>query len=149
MATEQKPDDFFESDNLVEHKFMSSWDSIIKFYDGSPMRGFLGEQLADLMVKLVTSMQDEGYNRCLRAGQSLYQLILSRSREHGYLGRCYLCFLPKFDIYEINAKMKTIQGLQVTYRVDGNICEEFTESEIAVTSKIRNLLQRLSEQPID
>ncbi|MBD2169635.1 hypothetical protein H6G04_35395 [Calothrix membranacea FACHB-236] len=144
-----KPDNFSESDNLVEQKFMSSWDSIIKFYDGSRMRGFLGEQLADLMVKLVTSMQDQGYNRCLRAGQSLHRLVLSRSPEHGYLGRCHLCFTPEFDIYAINAKMKTIYGLQVTYQVDDNICEEFTQSEIVLTSKIQNLLQRLSEQPIN
>jgi hypothetical protein len=143
-----KPTDFSESDNSIEHKFMSSWNLIIKFYNGDPMREFLGEQLADLMVKFVTSMQNEGYNRCLRAGQSLHRLVLSRSREHGYLGRCYLCFSPEFDVYSINAKAKTIHGLYVTYEVDDNICEEFTQSEISLTSKIQNLLQRLSEQPI-
>lgn len=144
-----KSANFSQPNNPVEDDFASSWNSIIKFYDGNPMRAFLGDALAALMVKLVNSMREEGYNRCCRAGQATHQLILSRSREHGYLGQCYICFSPEYDSYEINGKIKTVQALQVTYQVDGNICEEFVENEIALTNRIRNLLQRLSQQPIN
>ncbi|BAZ49384.1 hypothetical protein NIES4103_19960 [Nostoc sp. NIES-4103] len=144
-----QPANFSESNDPVEYDFARSWNFIIKFYDGSSMRAFLGDTLADLMVKLVSSMCEEGYNRYCRAGQATHQLILSRSREHGYLGRCYICFSPEYDSYEINGKIKTVQALQVTYQVDGNICEEFAENEIALTNRIRNLLQRLSQQPIN
>jgi hypothetical protein len=100
------------------------------------------------MIQLVRTMARDGYDQCLRAGQSLHQLILSRSREHGYLGRCYLCFLPEYGSYEIKGKMKIVQALKVTYYSDGILSKEFEEDEIALTPRIQSLLQSLSEQPI-
>lgn len=138
----------YEPFGSVESQFRKSWDSITEFYDGTSMRTFLGDPLANLMIQLIKTMSQEGYNHCLRAGQALHQLILSRSREHGYLGGCYLCFLPEYDSYEINGERKIVQALKVTYYVDGILAEELEEDEIALTSRIQSLLQRLSEQPI-
>jgi hypothetical protein len=56
--------------------------------------------------------------------------------------------LPEYDSYEIHGKKKIIQALKVTYYVDGILSEKFEEDEIALTDRIRGLLQRLSEQPI-
>lgn len=136
----------YESDASVESQFRKSWDSITEIYDN--MRPFLGEPLANLMIQLVKTMAQEGYSQCLRAGHSMHHLILSRSREHGYLGGCYLRFSPEYGSYEINGEKKIVQALQVTYYVEGALTEEFEEDEIALTSKIQSFLQRLSEQPI-
>ncbi|HEY9664426.1 MAG TPA: hypothetical protein V6C65_38770 [Allocoleopsis sp.] len=138
----------YETDDLVESQFRRSWDSITEFYDGSPMRTFLGDPLANLMIQLVKTMSQAGYSQCLRAGQAMHQLILSRSREHGYLGGCYLCFSPEYGSYEVNGKKKIVQALKVTYYAEGVLTEEFEEDEIALTLRIQSFLQRLSEQPI-
>lgn len=138
----------YEPHDSIQSRFKRSWDLIVEFYDGSPMRTFLGDPLANLMIQLVKAMSQEGYDQCLRAGQSHHHLILWRSQDYGHLGRCYLCFSPEYGSYEINSKRKIVQGLKVTYYIDGILAEEFEEDEVALTVRIQSLLQRLSEQPI-
>ncbi|MDX2099331.1 MAG: hypothetical protein SFW36_16255 [Leptolyngbyaceae cyanobacterium bins.59] len=144
-----QPSQFHEPDQRTQDKFVKSWDLIVDFYDGSSMRTFLGNNLADLMVQFVKSMQSEGYNRSLRAGQVMHHLVLSRSREHGSLGRCHLSFDPEYGTYEVNGQRKTVQALRVSYRVDGRILDDFAEDDIVFTDRIRTLLQTLSAQPLE
>jgi hypothetical protein len=112
------------------------------------MRTFLGDPLANLMIQLVKAMSEEGYSQCLRAGQAMHHLILSRSLEHGYIDKGYVCFSPEYDSYELNGEKKVIQALKVSYYIEGVLTEEFEQDEIALTSRIHSLLQRLSAQPI-
>lgn len=132
----------------IEEDFLESWDRIRTFYDGASMRLFLGNDLADLMVQLVDEIQGAGYSLCLRAGQAMHELILSRSRSHGTLGQQYIRFRGEFGRYRVNGVEKTCQGLLVSYYANDTIVEEFEEESIALTNRIQALLQRLSEQPL-
>ena len=132
----------------TEREFIKSWINIKAFYDRPDMRLFLGHELADLMIKLIDEMQAAGYNKCLRAGQALHELILSRSQEHGKLWPYYICFQPEYGISRIDGDEKTYQSLKVSYHVKSAIAEEFEEDAIAFTSRIERLLKKLSEQPI-
>jgi hypothetical protein len=135
--------DFYERGNPIEGEFIKSWDSIERFYEGN--RIYYGDELTSRMLELVNSIRAEGYDRHLHAGQAHYQLILSRSQDR----RCYLCCLGKYESYQVNGEQKTIQGLKVSYYVNGKLSEEFEEDEIALNSKIRKILQQLLEQPMN
>ena len=135
--------DLYEHGNLLEQEFVESWERVVSFYEGQRM--FLEDRLIDLMIEFIESMKSEGFNRYLRAGQAHFFLILSRSKEHGYYGRGYLSFLPEYVTDEANDQQKIIESLKVSYEVDGILVEEFEENKIALTGRIRNLLQKLSQ----
>lgn len=69
--------DYYEKGNPVEGEFIESWDSIERFY--ADMKYPILPQILNLIGK----MRQKGYDKSLRAGQSLWTLILSRSRRHG------------------------------------------------------------------
>jgi hypothetical protein len=68
--------------NELEASFAESWGWVERFYREEllplPSWQWLGG-----IVPLIGELKARGYDRSLRAGQSLYVLILSRSREHG------------------------------------------------------------------
>ncbi|WP_156090671.1 hypothetical protein [Planktothrix paucivesiculata] len=138
--------DFYEKGNLFEGEVLESWNSIENFYESN--RICLGNELTDLMIKFIKSMRQEGYDRYLRAGQSVYYLNLSRSRKHGYLGS-YISFWGEYDSFHGYNGYKEIQCLRVTYSVECKTVEEFEEDEIILTPRIRNLLHQLAKQPIN
>ncbi len=135
--------DSYEHGNLLEQEFVESWERVVSFYEGQRM--FLEDRLIDLMIEFIESMKSEGFNRYLRAGQAHCFLILSRSKEHGYYGRGYLSFLPEYVTDEANDQQKIIESLKVSYKVDEILVEEFEENKIALTGRIRNLLEKLSQ----
>ena len=69
--------DYYESGNPIEGEFIQSWDSIEEFYSEDWCT------FSDSVLAMLRAMRDGGYDRQLRAGQSLSSLGLSRSRRHG------------------------------------------------------------------
>jgi len=136
--------DFYERGNLIEGEFLGSWDRIERFYESPSMY----QKLSHPMIELVKPIRKEGYDCKLRAGTSMWNLCLSRSRSYGNMGLYSLVFQVEYDNLEINGEQKKSQSLRVVYLDNGAIAEEFVEKEIALTDRIRNLLQKLSEQPI-
>jgi hypothetical protein len=70
---------FYEEGRPVEGEFLVSWDSIEAFYR---------EQGTDAAVAaralpLIQALRAAGFDRTLRAGQSMYTMMVSRSRRHG------------------------------------------------------------------
>ncbi len=68
-------------DPALEADFAASWERMIAFYDDflkDAAWGWLA-RMRDLVVRL----RDAGYNRTLRAGQSMTTFMVSRSRDHG------------------------------------------------------------------
>jgi len=137
--------DFYEQGNPIEGEFLQSWDFIERFYESQSK--FYGESV-NPMIELVKSIRKEGYDRKLRAGQSMMYLCLSRSRSHGNMGKSHIVFRSRYEAVAPKGKRKSSQRLRVTYCAKGAIAEEFVEKEIALTDRIRKVLQKLSEQPI-
>lgn len=90
---------------------------------------------------LIQEMRAMGYDKKLRAGHSLFTLILSRSRLYGYVG-----IIPQpiicFDIIP--------EGVKVRYlNPDDRISEvEFVFPEVKLNDEIIVLLHKLSVHPI-
>jgi len=67
----------FEQGNPIVDEFIESWNSIERFYDE------IAFPSAPQIRTLIATLRDRGYDRSLRAGQSLWMLVVSRSRHHG------------------------------------------------------------------
>ncbi|TWU28987.1 DsbA family protein [Novipirellula artificiosorum] len=74
--------DYYEQGRPVEGEFLQSWDEMLNEFYGLPAELVEGH-FAVNACRLLTAMRSRGYDRRLRAGQSLWTLILSRSRRHG------------------------------------------------------------------
>jgi hypothetical protein len=69
-------------DPALEAQLVASWDMIIRFYE----RDFLGDpawQWLTPLRDLILQLREAGYDRSLRAGQSMTSFVVSRSRTHG------------------------------------------------------------------
>jgi hypothetical protein len=75
--------DYYENGNPVEGEFMQSWDRIAQFYDSNkfPPRHLVLPS-KDFVLPFIAELRRAGYDRKLRAGQSMWTLVLSRSRRH-------------------------------------------------------------------
>jgi hypothetical protein len=69
--------DYYEAGRPIEGEFIQSWDWMAKFYED------MDRPFATQAMEFMGEMRAKGYNKTLRAGQSMWSLILSRSRRHG------------------------------------------------------------------
>lgn len=69
--------DYYENGRPIEGEFLQSWTGIEQFY-----RQQWCETWHDVRA-MIRAMRECGYDRVVRAGQSMSSLILSRSRRHG------------------------------------------------------------------
>jgi hypothetical protein len=136
-----KAADFYEQGNPIAGEFIESWDSVQRMYEYEANSGLYDKSVP--MLELFKSMRKEGYDQKLRAGKERIYLYLSRTRSHGKNGKSHIVF-STYNIVQPKGKQKSSQRLRVTYRVKGAIAEEFVEKEIALTDRIRHLLQNLS-----
>lgn len=139
--------DFYEKNNLIEGEFLQSWNSIKNFYENN--RIFLGNELTDLMIELIHSLRKAGYDRYLRAGQSLYYLNLSRSQNPGSLGSYYISFWGDYYQDKVQGEQRNIQSLRVDYFINNAVYQQFEEDQIRLTPRIRRILNHLVEQPLN
>lgn len=117
----------YENGNGVEGEFIESWNSIIRFY-----KGIEGDYINDVL-SFISNLRSKGFDKTLRAGQSLYTFILSKSRRHGLAeNQKYLAFSFQKD--------KMI--------IRNNKNEEMSFNKIELNSEIENLLNTLNQQSI-
>lgn len=120
----------YEEGHGVEGEFLSTWDAMERFYRE------LHFSDGDEILALIRGIREAGYDRKLRAGHSLYRLIMSRSRRHSlrkeqpYLG---------FDFGD--GKMTIYPDFDGQDKVPG--------AAILLTPQILNYLEKLCEKPID
>jgi hypothetical protein len=69
--------DFYAEERPIEGEFLQSWDKIEEFYK---REGWRGQRNA---ASFVAALRHAGYDHTLRAGQSMFTLMVSRSRRHG------------------------------------------------------------------
>jgi len=122
--------DFYEKGNPVEGEFIESWDQTEGVYEGSrfPPRS--------QVLPFIAQLRRAGYDRKLRAGQSIWSLIVSRSRR---------------------PRLRPDQPL-VSFQFRENSMEVFSRNEaeerifelpIAMSETVERVLQNLTARPID
>lgn len=117
----------------IQEYFKQRWLRTEKFYTPT----FSDDQWKIPIVTLLQDLRERGYYKQLHAGQSLYDLILSRSKVHNLRGG-----KPNIRfIFSQDGKMK------VTYN---NIDEKivFEEDKVEITPQLEEVLNKLLQQPI-
>ena len=121
---------WFEKGAPLEGEFLKSWDDIGKFFNESnlPIR-------SDIML-LIKTMREKGFDKTLRAGTSLYRLILSRSRRHG-LRPDQPDVMFSFEYMNSIMKVNTWEN------------EEFIFNAVTYTNDLERILKKLEQQSVD
>ncbi len=119
-----------EEGRPVEGEFLTSWDRIERFFDDPQFPP--SRRVLDLIV----SVRRAGYDKSLRAGQSLYCLVVSRSRRHG-LRHDQPCVAFVFDE----------EGMEVHCHIDGE--ERFSLPRIEFSPEVEAVLTQLAAKEID
>ncbi|QDU41291.1 hypothetical protein Mal4_56570 [Maioricimonas rarisocia] len=125
--------DYYEAGQPYEGECVMSWDAIEEFFDDERL------PWADDVKQLVSAMRTHGYDRTLRAGQSLWSLVLSRSRRHG-LRIDQPCIAFRFHR----------SGMTVSNALEDRRNPITTEhAEIQLTADVDTLLKQLEARPVD
>jgi hypothetical protein len=124
--------DYYERGAPIEGEFIHSWDRIEEFYNTDHF-SFRGR-----VLPLLRQLRDEGYARKLRAGQSMWTFILSRSRRNclrATQSRIEFRFSPNDDTMDV-----TVNNGTQAYAL---------RTTIALSEPLRAALLRLLDCPID
>jgi hypothetical protein len=122
--------DYYERGNPIEGEFIKSWDSIDRFYNGMHF------PFVPKVRALIARMRERGYDKSLRAGQSLWSLIVSRSRRHGLReDQPMIAFCFRND------------GMDIYTCIDEE--KKVASPEIEFTPEVDVLLKRLEAKAID
>lgn len=122
--------DYYEAGRPIEGEFLMSWNSIERFYDEKDFPP------KEQVLELIAEMRKRGYDRTLRAGQSMYSFVLSRSRRHGlHQHQARLIFSFKENGMEINARFESDTSHSIP--------------QTALLPEVEALLQRLVEVEVD
>lgn len=122
----------------IEKEFSYSWDRIEIFYTDF-ITNYPGWEWLQPIHGLIAELRKQGYDKQLRAGQGLFNFILSRSRKHG-LRHGQACL-------EIHLHSKG--GMLVSYFEGLETKIEIEVDRVGLTSEVDQLLLRLLSQPID
>jgi hypothetical protein len=103
-----------DKDDPLEREFIQSWDQVQRFYKTD-----YDSRLKFIVLLFIAALRRAGYDRKLRAGLSMYNLVLSRSRCCG-LRRDQPCIGFGFqgvtmDMSSIDEKgqIKTVSGIPI------------------------------------
>ncbi len=120
--------DAYENGHPIEGEFLQSWDFIESFCDD------MKYDFAPDIRQFIAQMRASGYGKTLRAGQSMWTLILSRSRRHGLGGN------QSFVSFDFHSR-----GMSVSS--DLNLVKK--NYSVGLTPEIDALLKKLEAQAIN
>ncbi len=125
--------DYYEAGTPVEGEFIKSWDEMEEFYDDTRC------PFAVDVKSFIRAIRTKGYDRTLRAGQSLWSLILSRSRRHGMREEqpCIQFWFREDGMDVLNYIENHRKGMKIVY------------GQIVFTPEIDALLSQLQSASID
>ncbi|MES2592562.1 MAG: hypothetical protein V4608_11810 [Bacteroidota bacterium] len=122
--------EYYEKGNGIEGEFILSWDNIENFY-----RELELDKKPEIL-HLIKQMREKGFERTLRAGQSLYTFILSRSRRHG-LRENQDSISFSFNYIKSAMEVQTRKGQKMAF------------DKIEYNDTIENLLKTIELESID
>lgn len=122
--------DFYEKGNPVEGEFLKSWNQTEGVYEGSrfPPRA--------LVLPFIAALRRAGYDKKLRAGQSIWSLIVSRSRR------------PQLRPEQPVVSFQFHENTMEVYARDQQE-ERLRDIPIAMSDTVERVLRSLTERPID
>ncbi|MFP5229158.1 MAG: hypothetical protein ACLGXA_16200 [Acidobacteriota bacterium] len=122
--------DFYEKGNPVEGEFIESWDQMEGVYEGSrfPPR--------TLVLPFIAELRRAGYDRKLRAGQSIWSLVVSRSRRPR--------LRPEQPVVSFDFREHSME----VYARDRKE-ERLHDIPIAMSDTVDQVLRHLTEHPVD
>ncbi len=129
--------DYYEAGNPIEGEFLMSWQSVDQFYDNP-----LFTSGKDVKA-LIATMRSKGFDRTLRAGTSLWTLIVSRSRRHG-LQRGQ----PSIQFWFLEKGMDIYNFMEEKPSMDNEPVPQIQLPEIKYCNEIEDLLNQLQSKPI-
>jgi hypothetical protein len=121
----------YEAGNPVEGEFLTSWDDVVRFYED------VKQPLARDALAFLARLRESGFDRTLRAGQSMFTLVVSRSRRHG-LRHEQASIAFDFRPGQI-AVCACLDGERETLAVAG----------VHLPPELIELLERLESKPVD
>lgn len=122
--------EYYDKGNGIEGEFILSWDGIEDFYRELEL------DKKNEILKLIKQFREKGFEKTLRAGQSLYTLVLSRSRRHGLrANQDSVSF--SFNFIESAMEVRTRKGQKITF------------DKIEYNDTIENLLKTIELESID
>ena len=136
----------------IEQEFISSWVRIEMFY----AKGNFVQK--GNILNMISQMRQHGYDKTLRAGQGMYDFILSRSKQHGLRleqPRIVFNFTDWHYAWQYAEALSTLgkpHSYPTTidiYLGNMNSEEKFTISEIKFTPTLDIILKQLASFPID
>jgi len=122
--------EFYENGNGIEGEFILSWDTIETFY----REGDLDTKAE--VLRLIALMRAKGFDRTLRAGQSLYTLVVSRSRRHG-LRQNQSSVSFSFNFIKCAMEVRASKGEKIEF------------DKIEYNDIIENLLMTIQQENVD
>jgi hypothetical protein len=125
-----KLSEYYERGNGIIGEFILSWDFIEDFYRDSDL-----DKKSEIL-SLIQLMREKGFDRIFRAGQSLYTLVLSRSRRHG-LQKSQGRILFSFDFIASAMEIRSKNGERIAFE------------RIEYNDTIENILKELESENID
>jgi hypothetical protein len=121
----------------IEKEFSASWNHIQAFYE--ELINKHGWDWLNPILNLIDQLRACGFDRKLRAGQSMWRFWLSRSKKHGL--RDNQPFL-EIDVHP-DASMN------VVYWDSVGVVAETTVERVELTPELEGLLAQLAAQPLD
>ena len=122
---------YYERGEGIKGEFIESWNNIEKFY--SRFDDHFKTKM--LVIDLIRELRQKGFDERLRAGQSLYHFILSRSRRHGLIsGQIFLKLVfntEKNDMF-----------------VRDSVGQQILSGEIEFSTKLETILNNISKEEI-
>jgi len=118
----------YENGNGIEGEFIESWNSITTFYEQ------INEDYINDVLSFISDLRSKGFDKTLRAGQSLYTFILSKSRRHGLTE---------------NQKHLTFSFQKDKMIIRDNKDEEMSFNKIELNSEVESLINSLNQQIIE
>lgn len=121
------------NDDEIQEIFMERWLKMEQFF--SPHLS--GDEWKIPVLKFLQDLRELGYDKKLRAGQSLYNFIVSRSIHHGL----------KKEQPRIRFIFNRKGGMSIRCWIKGETIT-FEQDSIELTPQLQDLLDKLVEEPI-
>lgn len=152
----------------VEKEFIESWNQV---ENNISKNNIFPPNIENSILELIKEMRSRGFDKTLRAGQSMYDFILSRASKHGLSNEQTFIIFRLNDIFPLMQQKKAIDSIKdqltpeeyqefqkkfegintdlVKIIISHKGKQEETISEIKYTPQIESLLQWLEKEEID
>jgi hypothetical protein len=117
-------------DHSIENDFTTSWDGSQQYF--AILFNNWGKN--DRALKFMAELRRAGYDRKLRAGQSLHLFMVSRSRSYGLReDQAWVGFRFHGNVMNVQERHNVV----------------LQDTDVALSSHVEGVLARLLEHPID